>query len=42
MSNEEANDCVAIPHQGGQDQVGVPQMPLLGHEEALKAQSWKK
>ena len=31
-----ASDGVSEPCQGGQDQVGVPQVPLLGHGEALE------
>ena len=27
-------------HQGGQGQVGVPQVPLLGHEGELETPNW--
>ena len=31
-----ANELVARPLKGGQDQVGVPQVPLYGHGDALE------
>ena len=33
---DKANDVVTGPHKCGQKQVGVPQVPLLGHGEALE------
>ena len=36
IGHEEANENVAWPLQGGQDQIDVPQVPLLSHGEALE------
>ena len=36
ICHEKSNDKVAQPFQGGHDQVSEPQVPLLGHGEALK------
>ena len=36
IGHEEADEDVAWPIQVGQDQVGVPQVPLLSHDEALE------
>ena len=36
IGHEKANDEVSQPSQGGQDQVGGPQVPLLGHGEGLE------
>ena len=35
ISKNKANDKVNGPFEGDQDQVGVPQVPLLGHGDAI-------
>ena len=37
FGHEKANDETIQPFGGDQDQVRVPQVPLLGHGEALEA-----
>ena len=38
-SHEKANDEVVRHIQGGQDQVDVPQVTLLGHGDAIETQN---
>ena len=37
---EMANEEVGQPLQGGQGQVGGPQVPLLGHGNEIKSPDW--
>ena len=36
IGHDKADELVARPVKGGQDQVGVPQVPLQGHGDALE------
>ena len=37
---EMANDKVSQPQEGDQGQVGVPQVPLLGHGDEIEIPNW--
>ena len=39
---DRANDEVNRDLQGGQDQVGGPQVPLLGHGNVIETQNWAR
>ena len=40
IGHDIANSGVTRHLQGGQDQVGVPHVPLLGHGDPIKTQIW--
>ena len=35
-----ANDEVKNPLRGGQDRVGGPQVPILGHGDSIETSNW--